>query len=540
MPGRMHEVELVEDRDERAPARPGPPTDRRPPLRRSGRVVDVELDEGGPDEQRDAVRAARTWLRRRARWLLPAVAVTLGALLATQLVVNQREASRLAELAAIPGVVPPADPSIGVLWRADPGLGSVLRSGTLVDGLLVGGTQDDAGAAQIVGLDPDTGTVAWRTPVDLPAPQPAWTTSAPELWITCTTVPRGSDPVVGCTSHEFGEGVGGVPPSSVWVLDPDDGRVLSDRRLDGRTAMVFTDDALVVAERLPDDGTSTLGGARSARWTLTAHDVVTDAPLWTWTTPSTAVVDGDNGDDDFARESDPAGAPTLEAHPGHLLFAVDTRAWVLSTAGEPVLDAPLGSASWLQVARAGVFIESTWAPSSLYRGTLVLPDGDRVRVDETASWLSVDDGSAPEVVLTAGLTAGGPDGINGRSARTGERLWHVPGIVVSSLLLDGTVYVATTDALSAVDAATGEALWRTELDHEPEQMSTDGRYLLVPGPDITLDAFALHDGALAWTADLAQEVAGDRSPVFVQGFQAGWRDPRLYVWMNSGTVAVLG
>ena len=60
---------------------------------------------------------------------------------------------------------------------------------------------------------------------------------------------------------------------------------------------------------------------------------------------------------------------------------------------------------------------------------------------------------------------------------------------------------------------------------------------------MTLEAYTLRDGELAWTADLAQEVAGDRADratVFVQGFQSGWHDPRLYVWMDTGDVAVLG
>ena len=74
----------------------------------------------------------------------------------------------------------------------------------------------------------------------------------------------------------------------------------------------------------------------------------------------------------------------------------------------------------------------------------------------------------------------------------------------------------------------------------PQQLSTDGRYLLLPGPGVTLEAYTLTDGRPAWTADLAQEVAGEGSTVFIQGFQSGWRDPRLYVWMDTGDVAVLG
>ena len=75
----------------------------------------------------------------------------------------------------------------------------------------------------------------------------------------------------------------------------------------------------------------------------------------------------------------------------------------------------------------------------------------------------------------------------------------------------------------------------------PQQLSTDGRYLLLPGPGVTLEAYTLTDGALAWTADLARRGRpADRPTVFVQGFQSGWRDPRLYVWMDDGAVAVLG
>ncbi len=179
-------------------------------------------------------------------------------------------------------------------------------------------------------------------------------------------------------------------------------------------------------------------------------------------------------------------------------------------------------------------------PSSSFSGTLLLRDGTRVPVDETPAWLSVDDGSAPDVVFTVGQGPAGADGLSGRSASTGARLWHLAGNVVAGLLLDGTVYVATGEALVALDATTGDERWTTPLDHLPEQMSTDGQYLLVPGLGVTLDAYAMRDGTLAWHKDLEQEVAGDRSPVFIQGFQAGWHDPRLYVWMDSGSVAVLG
>lgn len=506
MPGRMREVELVEVMDE--PGRSPSGSDRPP---------DQPVAAGLPDD----VRTARTWVRRRAPWLVATAALVVGSLVVTQVVLDRREDARVAALAEIPGVVPPVDASIGVLWRADPELATALRSGAMVDGVLVGGVQDASGASTIVGLDPDTGVVAWRTPLDLPTPQPTPTSAWPEQWISCTAVPRGTAHVAACVSQQVGQGVVGIPPSSVWVLDPVDGDVLAEREVAGGWGLSFVDDGMVVARPVPD-----------GRWEVAAVDVVDGTPRWSWTTPRLVGTD-----------EEPYGTPTLQSAEDHVVLVVDTHCWVLTTTGEPVLDVPLDADSWLQPARAGVFIESTWA-SSAYSGTLLLADGSRVPIDETASWLAVDDGSAPDVVLTVGQAPGGADGLSGRSARTGEVLWHVDGTIVTSLLLDGTLYIAMSRSLVAVDATTGDVHWTTETDHVPQQLSTDGRHLLLPGPGVTLEAYTLSDGALAWTADLADEVreqvGGDRSTVFVQGFQSGWHDPRLYVWTDTGAVAVLG
>ena len=201
-----------------------------------------------PVTRPDDVLAARTWVRRHARWLVASVAVVVGSLAVTQVVLDHREAARVAALAAIPGVVPPVDASIGVLWRADPELAPVLRSGAMVDGVLVGGTQDATGAPAIVGLDPDTGAVAWRTPVDLPTPQPTPTSASPELWISCSE--RAARRVARGRVHRpaVRRGGPGIPPSSVWVLDPADGELLSDREVDGGWGLTFADGALVVAQ----------------------------------------------------------------------------------------------------------------------------------------------------------------------------------------------------------------------------------------------------------------------------------------------------
>jgi outer membrane protein assembly factor BamB len=454
--------------------------------------------------------------------------VLVASLVATQVALDRREAARLAELAAIPGVLPPADPSIGVIWRADPQVATALQSGAMVGDVLVGGIQDPAGAPSIIGLDPATGVVAWTTPVDLPTPQPTPTSSSPTLWITCSAVPHGDAPVAVCVSQQYGEDVQGIPPSAVWVLDPADGDLLADRVVDGGVGLAFAAGAQLQTERLAAEG-----GA--VRWRLTARDVVTGDTRWTWTTPPTDATGPESGE-----ESPGYGGAALQADEDRVLLTVDGRAWVLTPAGRLERDIRLAPTSWVSPARAGTHVVSSWTSTDQYSATLLLPDGTQVPTDETAAWLGVDDGSAPGVVLMVGDARAGPEGITGRSARTGERLWHLEGPVVTGVLLDGTLYLAVDGGLRAVDATTGDTVWSTRVDHLVHQLSTDGRYLLVPGPGVTLEAYALRDGSLDWTADLAQEVADERDPVFVQGFQQGWHDPRLYVWMDSGTVAVLG
>ena len=159
----------------------------------------------------DDVVAARTWVRRHAPWLVASVALVVGSLATTQLVLDHREDARVAALAAIPGVVPPVDASIGVLWRADAELAPVIRSGAVVDGVLVGGTQDATGAAVIVGLDPGTGEVAWRTPVDAAdaAADPDQRVGG-ALDLLQQRAARQSH-VAACTSQQYGEGVSGHP-----------------------------------------------------------------------------------------------------------------------------------------------------------------------------------------------------------------------------------------------------------------------------------------------------------------------------------------
>ena len=528
MTGRMREVELVEAGGEPVPARAA--------ITSSRALTPLEPEEP-PEPGDDHVVTARAWLRRHAIWLVPTAAVAVLALVGTQLVLDARERTRLAELAAIPGVVPPTGPDIGVIWRADPSLATVMQGGTAVGGLMIGGKASTDGAVDLVALDTDTGAVAWTTPVHPPDAHVTPSGSPPSTWVGCSPVQHGDRALAACVSQQYGEDIVGLPASSAWVVDAADGAVVSQAEIPGGAGVAFTDDAMVVATRIDDaDDGAARTDAGSVRWRATATDLLSGAPLWTYTTPVTDVL----GREDGPEAANATGSANLQTFGDRMILAVDNHAWILRTDGSLVRDIALEPGSWLQAARAGVFIESSYTSGNTYTGTLLLADGTEVPIQETAGYLSVDDGSAPDVVLTVGQGPASISGLSARDATTGKVLWHRNDAVVAGLLLHGTLYYATEDSLQAVDATTGRTRWSAHLDFQPQQLSTDGRYLLVPGLAVSLQAYALGDGRLSWHKDLLAAAAGNRSEVFVQGFQSSGRDPRLFIWMDDGAVAVLG
>lgn len=510
----MHEVELVEGVDEPEPTRPGAADDGAP------------ADGGGP-----------SWIRRNVRRLAPIAALAVLALVGTQLVVDARERARLEALAAIPGVVPPTGPDIGVIWRADPALGRVLQTGASIDGAVVGGKVSGTGTAaatvDLVAIDTDTGAVRWTTPVQLPAADvtPGGGPASPS--VGCMSVTHAGRVLAACEAQQYGDGLVATPDSATWVVDPSDGAVLDHSVVPGGAAIAFTDDALVVTHSIaPDSDEPAPSDAGSVRWRATATDLVSGATLWTYTTPVL----------DAPVQVDGSGAANASLQPigDRIILGVDGHAWILGAGGTLERDVPLQPGTWVQGVRSGVLAESSYTSTGVYTDALLLPDGTSVPTDEIAGGLSVDDGSAPGVVFTVGSQPSGSAGLSGRDATTGKVLWHRGEPVSAGLLLHGVLYLVADQSIEAVDATTGRTRWSTTLDFQPQQLSTDGRYLLVPALATSLRAYKLSDGRLGWTKELRSEVAGDRSPVYIQGFQAGIADPRLYVWMDDGAVAVLG
>ncbi len=89
----------------------------------------------------------------------------------------------------------------------------------------------------------------------------------------------------------------------------------------------------------------------------------------------------------------------------------------------------------------------------------------------------VDDGSVPELLLTTGADGS----LTAWDLEARESVWRDPGQVAAAVVLGGTVYFTTGRSLFAVDARSGEYLWRTDLRGEAAAggLSTDGTTLVV-------------------------------------------------------------
>jgi hypothetical protein len=113
----------------------------------------------------------------------------------------------------------------------------------------------------------------------------------------------------------------------------------------------------------------------------------------------------------------------------------------------------------------------------------------------------VDDGSAPNVLLSLGPTMTAWD------LSTGQQRWHGEGSITTALILDGIVYSVGAGIVHAQDARTGHELWSVDTKTRgANDLATDGRSLLVlTGNDAatsTLRSLDLTDGHEQWQTQL--------------------------------------
>ena len=236
--------------------------------------------------------------------------------------------------------------------------------------------------------------------------------------------------------------------------------------------------------------------------------------------------------------------------PDDVELAVGDDTWLLG-AGGAVLTHVARPGGW-QVGTQGRAIlrvamtqdaSGTTAPAA----ELLTDDGSWRAVEGQPVWLTVDDGSAPDILVRETLASrpGADDALVGIDRHTGVTLWRVdlgPAAAISGVLLEGRLYLGSP--LRAIDVATGAVLWTTEGSAGASVVTTDGSVLLVGVPDATahvnaVEARSLRDGRLLWTTDLRALVLPSGKGNLAQV----WASPalrRLVASRADGSAAVLG
>lgn len=475
-------------------------------------LVEVDAAELGAPAW-DGPAAAEDDLRRpaprrlRRSWVAGAVGVlVLGGVTGT-LVGEQRERTRLAALADVPGVLRPLDGPVAERWRTEMPLWIEL---TEVSGLLVGVTdvRGPERPVEVVGIDAATGETAWRTAV-------ATQGTLPRGGLQCTVPAAGEgaderDRLVVCLVVEalgpsaYDRGQYEPLRSRVLVLESSTGDVVADRPVDPTTSLTALGPDVVVKDRAP-------GG----RVRVTRTDPLGEQERWAFTGPP---VRGPHEYTPVRVDDD------LVVVPGE-------AGWVLTPEGEVVESWTPGrplSAGWAEVLGGRTLVRPV--RDSLGASTVTdLVTGEEFAADAYPLQGVTDDGSAGELALLQssagkGLTAFEP---------SGEVRWTADGPDAGGLVVvGGRVVRVHDDLMEALDASTGEMVWRTSVPSASQYgLRTDGRVVLRAEPDADGDdvvvARRLDDGRVEWTADVPDDV----QHVFTV---AG----RLYGYTPDGLVAL--
>lgn len=453
---------------------------------------DVEVVEAAaeaPVAQTTTGASGRGWRPRRPRRLAAVLAlvVTLGVAGAVvgQLVVDARERARLDAVARLPGAVPLLDGPPEALWTLPDGVTTADLVGTTAGGAVVVTEPGPRGPA-VAARAATTGEVRWRVPL-LDA------TSAPPAGTVLDLPPGRCDvgDVVVClvveTVSTLGadEGDAPVPVSArsrLVVLDADDGTVLAERTTSGTDpapdAFELVDDLVVTST--PVDGA------------LRVDAVTTDgAAAWDASLPSST-----------------AGARTFLARlDDHVLAGAGDQLTVLDHAGAAVRTLPFPeSALALQHGDDAVLLRDYTRPDVNAPTTVVRADGEQAVEGEVVE-LALDDGSVPGLLLTS------PDGTRLTALdAAGDELWSRDSGAASGLaVLAGRVYSGTGGGMVALDARTGDEVWRSDQVREGP-IVTDGAHLVAMGlrplADGRREVLVLDraDGAVAWRARLPEGV----------------------------------
>ncbi|MCR6688221.1 PQQ-binding-like beta-propeller repeat protein [Cellulomonas sp.] len=462
------------------------------------RMQAVALDEEPPPP-----RAPRSDEPRRR---VPLAAVLAGvlvlvALVAVQVTLDARDRTREDRLSDVAGVLQPLDGPLHGLWHLGGGEEQLVgvpvagRAVSVRSGLWRGDLYEQgwtpAEDATIRGYDARTGRPVWQVLFPLDAVESAELRRRPSdprwTWCQALTGPR---LLCALTSPALGG-------TRVAVIDAIDGRVLTTRTLPEGAAWTTSGASLVVATRQSvPHGT---GQGRAVGWLVVATDATTGAAQWHVRVPGVRPVDR------VVPGTDRAVADAeLSARDGRVLLVHSGHAWVLADGGLE-RDVSVGVDGWAELGPGGALVWAPWSRPSEVRGLLVLADGREVPVRERLAAVTVDDGSADDVLLLSGTVA--TDTLVARDARTGEVRWTARGVTTPAVVLDGVVSAGTVEGVAAWRASTGKRLLAVDLGGSPVFVGTDGYSLVAFAADGTLHGLAPDDGASRWTRDASTVLA---------------------------------
>lgn len=467
-------------------------------------MLAVELVEHDELEDAPPTPAAARW-RPSWRWAALPVALAL-ALVGMQAVSDARERAVLAELATVPGVVSPVEQDLRVLWTPEDGTESILWSGIEVPGAMVGLERAPDGSQALVAIDRLTGDRRWTTPLAPPSVVDPGTGGDSGVG-GCVSVPEVTGRVlclVTDTYLEYGElSVRLVPGtlSTVVLLDTDGGAVLAEHPAPGAVAFTALPGLAVVAVPLAD-------GALA----VTASDLGTGQQRWRTTLP----VAPREPDDDLYLD----GRTSLLATAGGLAVVQSPGRMTLLDREGAVVRSGIDARAGYEVDPVTRSVAAmAFASDGLLRTTFLSREPD-VMLTGSRVTLTADDGSVPGLVLMSDATVRAYE--RGRSTPR----WSIGhSIAGNALVLRGRVYLSTDAGLLAVDARTGEELWRVSppAGRSLGALVTDGRHLLSAQqrPDSTgevtqddwpgigeLVAYRFTDGGEDWRVELPAGLTG--------------------------------
>lgn len=387
-------------------------------------VSQVELLEGEPagDEPRPRSRWRR-W------WPLPVVVALLA--VGAQAGLDARQRAHDERIAALPGTLAPVGEVLKVQWTVGADDVAVVSAGYEVDGAYVGVRREADSSFSAVALDAGTGLTRWSTglgPRDEETGPPADPGAGPLAVPSCVPGPPSGDPRLACLVDSR---------RGLVVLDATDGSVVRRADLPTRTDLVALDDGRVY-----------LATSTGTDCDVTALDAT--SVLWQATVAC-------------------GGRPEIVAA-GGLVALGSTRehVTVLTRAGD-VLERHDDAAA---VALGGTLVVDDFAGDGTGTSRLLRAGAEPVDVDGIVMVPRVDDGSAPDLVVTVDRTTRGFD------ARTGQQLWEAPDPLSGIYLLRDRHVVGSSgqDVLVAIDARTGAVHHRAALrpDTLPSSPMTDG------------------------------------------------------------------